>query len=85
MSFSEALSIPANNEQNPFTADIRVWRDTLQVNRAIRYILYARSRTAGTLGGSPEEGGRTQGGRSEQGQRRKAAMVKQRATKRIQA
>ncbi len=57
----------------------------LQLNRAIRYILYARSRAAGTQGDSPVKGGRTSGGRSEQGQRRKAAMAQQRATNRIQA
>lgn len=57
----------------------------LQLNRAIRYILYARSRAAGTQGDSPVKGGRTSGGRSEHGQRRKAAMAQQRATNRIQA
>ena len=61
------------------------WKAPLQVNNAIRYILYTRSRTAGTLGESPVKGDRTQGGRSEQGHRRKAATAKQRATKRIQA
>ena len=62
----------------------RKW-PAIQVNRAIRYILYARSQTAGTQGASPVKGGRTPGGRSEQGQRRKAAMAEQRATNRIQA
>lgn len=61
----------------------RKW-SVLQLNRAIRYILYARSRAAGTQGESPVEGGLTTGGRSEHDQRRKAAMAKQRATNRIQ-
>jgi len=56
-----------------------------QVNKALRYILYAASRAAGTQGESPVKGGWTSGGWSEQGQRRKAAMAKQRATNHIQA
>lgn len=46
---------------------------SLQLNRAIRYILYARSQAAGTQGESPVKGGQAPGGRSEHGQRRKAA------------
>jgi len=53
----------------------RKWLD-LQLNRAIRYILYARSRAAGTQGESPAKGGQAAGGRSEHGQRRKAAYGK---------
>ena len=57
----------------------------LQLNRAIRYILYVRSQAAGTPGESPVKGGLTSGGQSEHDQRRKAAMAQQRATNRIQA
>ena len=62
------------------------WKQPIwQLNRAIGYILYVRSQTAGTQGYSPVKGGQTPGGRSEQGQRRKVAMAEQRAMNHIQA
>ena len=52
-------------------ADIKDMK-SLQLNKAVRYVLYAQSRAAGTQGEPPVKGGQNTGGWSEQGQRRKA-------------